>query len=113
MRNTPQDWAPYSRMRDADGNPMFTKGIWRSVYVVAVPETLPVAITHLAPLVYYSGADWPTSAMADGSASFMVVCRVFLLAEGGINGTIFAEGSWGDSATAQVSLNAGENMFNV
>eukprot|EP00663_Eupelagonemidae_sp_cell21sb_P007441 gene7441-6935_t len=31
------DWAPYSHLRDVDGNQMFTRGVWKSVYLVGVP----------------------------------------------------------------------------
>ena len=112
------DWAPYSRMRDADGNPMFTKGIWRSLYALAVPDAVPVAISHVAPLVYYSGTDWPTAAMDDGTAPFTVVVRVHILVpeSASASGTIFADGSWGDgviAAATNVSLVQGQNEVNV
>ena len=32
------DWAPYSFMRDPDGNPAWSKGIWKGVYMVGFEQ---------------------------------------------------------------------------
>lgn len=89
------DWAPYSRVRDADGNPAFTKGIWKSVYAVSVPKST-VAIAQVTPLVYYTGGDWPTSALIDGASPFEVVVKVYLMGfADSVDGTLHVSGSWG------------------
>ncbi len=67
------DWAPYTN----DFTPavpgtatVFSKGIWKSVYTVAVSSA---AITYVVPHVYYTG-DFPTSPLSDGNhAPFSVV----------------------------------------
>lgn len=45
------DWAPYTTTKQ-EGARTFTKGIWKSVYLVGVSGA---AITHLAPHVFYNG----------------------------------------------------------
>jgi hypothetical protein len=67
------DWAPLSTTTQP-GVPSsaftFTKGIWKSVYTVAVSSA---AITYVVPHVYYTG-DFPTSPLSDGNhAPFSVV----------------------------------------
>jgi hypothetical protein len=42
----------YSYMRDGDGNPAFSKGIWKGVYLVAVAKQS-AAITYFVPQVRY------------------------------------------------------------
>ena len=102
------DWAPYSNARDHDsGLPVFTKGVWKSVYLVPLNSNS-AAITSLVPLVKYTGADWPIKPMADdGSAPFVVDARVFLRAEQPVSGDLTVTGSWGGSATARVSISGG------
>lgn len=90
-------------MRDADGNPMFTKGIWKSVSAISVPSGSAV-VTHVTPLVYYTGTEWPTSALSDGSAPFDVVVKIFLLAPtSGVAGHVEVSGTWSsDGETVKV-----------
>jgi hypothetical protein len=104
-------------MRDADGNPMFTKGVWKSVSAVAVPSASAV-ITHVTPLVYYTGAGWPTTPLSNGNATFDVVVKVFLLAPtAGVSGLVEVSGEWSGGGIQQVvvpALPAGvETGFNV
>lgn len=103
------DWAPYSNLRDPQsGLPTFTKGVWKSVYVVGVESTV-AAITALVPLVKYTGSDWPIAAMTDGTpSSFEVTTKVFLRSERQVHGVLTVNGSWGASVTQQISLNGGE-----
>ena len=42
------DWAPYSFMRDIDGSPTWTKGIWRGVYLLGF-DAASAAITYMVP----------------------------------------------------------------
>jgi hypothetical protein len=96
------DWAPYSNARDSNtGLPVFTRGIWKSVYLLPLSSA---AITSLVPLVKYTGTSWPTQPMVDGAAPFVVVTRVFLRSEQPVSGVLTVTGSWGGSATAQVRL---------
>lgn len=61
-------------MRDIDGNPMLTRGIWKSVYLASSASAASMQIESFTPTVYHSGAV-PTSVMADdGSAAFSVNC---------------------------------------
>jgi hypothetical protein len=108
------DWAPYSNLRDPQsGLPTFTKGIWKSVYVVGV-ESSAAAITSLVPLVKYTGSDWPITAMKDDApASFEVTTRVFLRSEQPLRGALTVSGAWGTNVTRQVSLNGGEMQVNI
>ena len=107
------DWAPYSNARDpGSGLPTFTKGVWKSVYLVPV-NVNSAAITSLVPLVKYTGAGWPTTPMAEGSAPFVVDTRVFLRAEHPVSGELTVTGSWGDSATTRVSLGGGGETTRV
>jgi len=96
---------------------MFTKGVWKSVSAVAVPSASAV-ITHVTPLVYYTGAGWPTTPLSDGNATFDVVVKVFLLAPtAGVSGLVEVSGEWSGGGIQQVvvpALLAGvETGFNV
>ena len=105
------DWAPYSRMRDADGNPMFTKGVWKSVSAVAVPSASAV-ITHVTPLVYYTGEGWPTTPLSNGNATFDVVVKVVLLAPtAGVSGLVEVSGEWSGGGIQQVACSAIQLKF--
>lgn len=101
------DWAPYTTTRAPDtGANTFTKGIWKSVYLVKVSSA---AITHVVPQVRYDGA-YPTTRLVDGQHSgFTVGVKVFLESPGGTSGTVEVAGSWGGSNTTQVHLSAGSN----
>jgi len=57
------DWAPYTNTAQ-DKIPTFTKGIWKSVYVVDVGA---VAITDMVPQISYAGKDYPTEPMKDNT----------------------------------------------
>jgi hypothetical protein len=46
------DWAPYSRSVDDRGSPVFSFGISKPLYLVAVKS---VFISHIVPKVYYKG----------------------------------------------------------
>lgn len=107
------DWAPYSNLRDPkSGLPTFTKGIWKSVYIVSMESTT-AAITSLVPLVKYSGTDWPTAPMNDNSSGpFEMTARVFLRSEMPVHGTLTVSGSWGGTTTQLIRV-TGEAQFNV
>lgn len=107
------DWGPYSDMRDPDGHPIFTKGIWKSVALVAVPRTGGVAIQYLVPKVHYAGGDWPTAPLRDFQAPFTVNLRLHLWSPLGSNGTLSVNGSWGAAETLAVTLSAGSSTIDV
>lgn len=108
------DWAPYTQTSQ-EGAATFTKGIWKSVYVVKVESA---AISHLVPHVFYKGA-YPTTPLRDGHhGGFEVVVRVHLYAPREISGNLTVRGSWeSDDVHASVSqtidLPAGETTVNV
>jgi beta-mannosidase len=87
----------------------FSKGIWRSVYTVAVAARA-AAITHLVPQVYYDGA-FPTSPLTDAThGGFTVKVRVHLWAPAAVSGSVAVAGAWPGAAAAQaVSLPAGDS----
>lgn len=57
------DWAPYSQQMDAQGKQMFTMGIVKPVYLVAIRN---YAITHVVPKVYYHGPPHPREPLLHG-----------------------------------------------
>jgi hypothetical protein len=105
------DWAPYTTTRAPDtGANTFTKGIWKSVYLVKVSSA---AITHVVPQVKYDGA-YPTARLVDGQHDdFTVGVKVFLESPHGTSGTVEVTGSWGSSDTTQVHLAAGSNTVTL
>lgn len=101
------DWGPYSRTRDVEGNPMFTRGIWKSVYLVAVS---PYAIEYVVPEVLYNGTSWPVTAWKDGDADFVVRTTVHIHASAAVpRAVVTATGEWGQTAQSTVALQAGTN----
>ena len=108
------DWAPYSFMRDPDGNPAWTKGIWKGVYMVGIEKAAAAAITYVVPHVKYAGGDYPTTPLVDGEAPFVVDTKVFLhAAEDGVKGTVTITGEWGATKKQAVTLHAGENNVTI
>eukprot|EP01052_Picozoa_sp_SAG31_P023631 SAG31_NODE_1960_length_6804_cov_3.421626_4_plen_366_part_00 len=90
--------APYSRIRDIEGNPMLTRGIWKSVYLAGSAATS-AQIESFTPTVFHVGPV-PTSVLPDdGSASFTVNCTAHLSCghANDIAGTIDFTGDWPDA----------------
>ncbi len=101
------DWAPYSRMRDVEGNPMLTRGIWKSVYLAATSSNA-AAIESLTPTILFKGEP-PTSVLKDdGSHSFTVNVTAHLTAKQA-KGTLHVSGNWGASKSVPVTLTAAEH----
>eukprot|EP01047_Picozoa_sp_COSAG01_P000930 COSAG01_NODE_19_length_39011_cov_38.134968_4_plen_160_part_00 len=109
------DWAPYTATYNSAKAHTFTKGIWKSIYLVGVPEG-GAALEHLQPRITYDGS-YPSAPLSDQSAAgWTVVVRVHLVgpaaqqhaavaaAAGGLagRGTVTVSGSWGGTATKQV-----------
>ena len=70
------DWAPYS-LDTLDGARVFTKGIWKDVYLASSAAATP-SITHVVPQISYLGK-YPTARLADGEhGGFRLAVRVFL-----------------------------------
>eukprot|EP01079_Euglenida_sp_SAG-EU17-18_P009525 gene9525-250_t len=64
------DWAPYSNTFEGKAH-TFSKGIWKRAYLVTVAQGA-AAVTHVVPLVFYSGVP-PTSRLDPGGhAPFLV-----------------------------------------
>eukprot|EP00931_Biecheleriopsis_adriatica_P063878 TRINITY_DN38765_c0_g1_i1.p1 TRINITY_DN38765_c0_g1~~TRINITY_DN38765_c0_g1_i1.p1 ORF type:complete len:936 (-),score=124.19 TRINITY_DN38765_c0_g1_i1:136-2943(-) len=108
------DWGPYSTTY-ADGDHTFTKGIWKSVYIVSFPKAA-AAITHLVPHTFYLG-DHPVEPLVDGHhAGFRVQLGVHLRAGlAGASGEVTASGSWSPGVVSklQVDLKPGEERLVV
>ena len=106
------DWAPYSDLRSGEGHQMLTKGIWRSVYLVAVPAGS-AAILHAVPTTHFvsgrGGVTWPVTPLADdGSSHFTVNTSVYFWSKEVVAGTLTVTGEWGSTASAKCILPAGD-----
>lgn len=95
------DWAPFTTTTTPDtGAHTFTKGIWKSVYLVKVSSAV---ITHVVPQIRYNGA-YPTERLVDGEhGGFTVAVKVFLESPKGTSGTLQVSGNWGLSSGVQNS----------
>ena len=109
------DWAPYAAgyQKTSTGSSTFSKGMWKSVYLAAVP-TGGAAITQLVPLTTYNGA-YPTAPLTDSThAGFTLKVRAHMWAPAAVSGSVTVAGSWGGaSAPTPVSLPAGESNATV
>jgi hypothetical protein len=116
------DWAPYSRMRDIEGNPFFTRGVWKSLYLVSIPLNGAV-ISHMQASTTFapSTPTWPLSALKDGDENvrFTVNTTVHLwtpppaslaqTSSASTAATLRVAGSWkgqGSSVSVPISLPA-------
>ena len=96
--------APYSTTSHK-GAATFSKGIWKSVYLVG-SRAGSAALAFVAPRTYYNGA-YPTVPLDDGAhGGFTVNVTVHLTALGATSGTLSASGAWGASASTPVALAA-------
>ena len=109
------DWAPYTHTYQR-GARIFSKGIWKSVYL-AIDQPAGVAIAHVVPQLSYRGP-YPTERLVDGEhAGFTVGVRVHLDAAHAAKGTLSLSPGWsvggarvGEVATQlAVELPAGES----
>lgn len=103
------DWAPYTTT-SSFGVPTFTKGIWRSVYLAEVST---VAIEHVVPQTTYLGA-YPTAPLSEGThGGFKVDVKAHLWAPAATKGTLTVVGSWGQTASAAVTVPKGNSSSTV
>lgn len=100
----------YSDSRDADGNPSFTRAIWKSVYAVGV---VAAAIIDVVPQVLYTGDAWPVSRLDDGAVPFEVNTTVHLWSPRAAHGDVAISGAWGEQRTVSVPLVAGDNAVTI
>ncbi len=81
----------------------FSKGIWKSVYLVGVNS---VAVMAVVPHTFYNGP-FPTAPLVDGAhAGFTLRTRVHVWAPASTTGTLSVAGAWG-AASASVAAPAG------
>ena len=110
-----RDWAPYAAgyQKTSTGSTTFSKGMWKSVYLAAVP-TGGAAITHVVPLTYYNGA-YPSLPLTDAThAGFTLKVRAHMWAPATVTGSVVVAGSWGgNSNPTPVSLPAGESNATI
>eukprot|EP00937_MAST-01D_sp_MAST-1D-sp2_P000903 g903.t1 len=110
------DWAPYSTTATAQGDPTFSRGILRDVYLVPVQFA---AVAHVVPLIAYTGP-YPAGPLTDATAAtFNVTVDVVLWAARAVpaGGTLSVEQTWEPSAPAAErrlgALPAGESVVRV
>ena len=108
------DWAPYTGLTVGNGNEqsrVFSKGIWKSVSLVAVA---PAALTALKVLTFYTGA-YPTAPLTDATAApFAVQATAYFWAPAAAAGTLSLSGAWGGAnASARIALPAGASSFTL
>ena len=115
------DWAPYSYTYRNDSyagrTQIFSKGIWKSVYITEVPAGTAV-ITHVTPHTHYLGK-YPTTALVDGQHDgFSVNVTVHLWApDGGSTGELSVSGLWGSGpgtkARANLNIPSGDSVASL
>jgi beta-mannosidase len=101
------DWAPYSRMRDVEGNPMLTRGIWKSVYLAATSSNAAV-IESMTPTILFKGEPPMAVLKDDGSHAFEVNVTAYLTAKQA-SGTLHVSGAWGAFKSVAVKLTAADH----
>lgn len=100
-------WSSQTRQ---EGAFTFSKGIWKSVYLVGVSH---VAITHMVPHVFYLG-EYPATMLKDGSkGDFEVRVRVHTWATGPGRATLNVSGAWGEHDAVPIQYPAGESNTTV
>lgn len=107
------DWAPVGNTNTRTGASTFSKGIFKSIYLIPVST---VAITHVTPLVFYNGS-YPAAPLTDATAGpWTVRVRVDLetstTATGTTAGVLTAAGAWpGGTVTLPVTISPGNSSF--
>ena len=98
----------------AGGTRTFSKGIWKSVYLLPTSSAFNGAITHIVPHVYYNGT-YPTAPLTDASAGpWTVNVRVHFQMDAPATGTLAVSGDWaGASTSQQVTIPAGNSSLTL
>lgn len=73
------DWAPYIPISDDRGSRLWTFGIFRELYLVAVEQ---VYIAHVVPKVYYTGGHVTIPMVHGPEADFCVLVEVHVISPG-------------------------------
>eukprot|EP00117_Sycon_ciliatum_P026411 scpid28634/ scgid21686/ Beta-mannosidase; Lysosomal beta A mannosidase; Mannanase len=104
------DWAPYTTTLESSTNSAtFTRGIWKSVYLVTVNGG-GAAIEHVIPQIFYTGP-YPTAPLpANEHSDFKVDVIVKFYAPRASEGTLSVHGEWGSSEHQHISLTAGSGV---
>jgi beta-mannosidase len=122
------DWAPQTLVRTPPCPPnasascahaglaAFSRGLWKSVYLIALPAGS-AALTALVPAIFYAGA-YPTAPLGDAAnGPWTVRVRVHALAPpGGAAGVLTVAGDWpgaGARASRAVALPAGNSTVEL
>jgi beta-mannosidase len=108
------DWAPYSPETQPavpDTAWVFSKGIWKSVYLVS---TASVTIEYLLPQTFYLGP-YPIARLQEGQhGGFRVDVNTFLWSPEPITGQLVVNTEWGQSvSTPTLTLPAGRSNTTV
>ena len=105
--------APYTGTVLSNGNEQsrtFTKGIWKSVYLVPAPV---LALAQLVAQPSYTGA-YPTAPLTDATAApFSVLVTAHFWAPRAGAATLTNASQWGATASAHVAFSAGDNSANL
>ena len=102
------DWAPYSNTTTKNGNTAtFSRGIWKSVYMVYLEDGL--AVTDTTPLVKYGGP-FPTQPLSDGNhGHFILNLTMQTMAVKAISANLTIQPSW-STTPLKGTLNAPAGM---
>ena len=101
------DWAPYTTTSESStGANTFTRGIWKSVYLVTINGG-GAAIEHVVPQIFYTG-EYPTAPLQPQQHSdFKVDVIVKFYVPQASEGVLSVKGEWGASVEKKISLAAG------
>ena len=104
------DWAPYTTTSESStGANTFTRGIWKSVYLVTINGG-GAAIEHVVPQIFYTG-EYPTAPLQPQQHSdFKVDVIVKFYVPQASEGLLSVKGEWGASVEKKISLAAGSGV---
>ena len=106
------DWSFVTNTATSNGWSTFSKGIWKSVYLLPVEATV---ITDVKAITLYSGGTWQPSPIQPGSIPpFTVSVTTYLQAVAPASGTLTVSGDWagpGSTASWKGALPAGNSSI--
>lgn len=106
------DWAPVSNT--GTQWPTFSRGIWKSVYLVSSPLSS-AFLVDVVPAIVYTGP-YPLATLTDDSAApFNVTVKAVLQASAAVSGVLSLQGTWpnSDPVHTAVKLSVGVNELTV